>query len=84
MDRAAQGRALQLGAQLVRDMKLDLSGLTTLTECASGPYAFTAVIARLAGAEVHAVGRDSRFGAHADNERVMLTRNETSTALRLS
>ncbi len=71
MDEATQERALQLGTQLVRDMKLDLSGLAVLTECASGPYAFTAVMARLAGAEVHAVGRDSRFGAHADNERLL-------------
>lgn len=73
MDEAAQERALQLGAQLVREMKLDLSGLMVLTECASGPYAHTAVIARLAGAEVHAVGRDSRFGTHADNERLLRT-----------
>lgn len=46
---------------------LDLSGMTVLTEAASGAYAATPVIAALAGAErVHAVGRDTAYGMVAE------------------
>ena len=42
---------------------LDLSGLTVLTEAASGPYVVTPLLAALAGArQVFAVTRDSRWG----------------------
>jgi hypothetical protein len=54
-------------------LHLDLSGLTVLTEAASGPYVCTPVIAALAGAEhVLAVTRDSRY-ASADTV-ISLTR----------
>ncbi|MBS3652127.1 hypothetical protein KEU06_26365 [Pseudaminobacter sp. 19-2017] len=47
--------------------ELDLSGLTVLTEAASGAYATTAVIAAMAGAEkVNAFVRPSRYGSVAD------------------
>jgi len=43
-------------------LALDLSGLTVLTEAASGPYVVTPVIAALAGAaRVIALTRDSRY-----------------------
>jgi hypothetical protein len=43
---------------------LDLSGLTVLTEAASGAYASTAVIAAIAGAaKVYARACDSRYGS---------------------
>jgi hypothetical protein len=59
------------GRRVVRDIRralaeleLDLSGATVLTEAATGPFAATAVIASLAGAEsVHAVARPSRHGS---------------------
>lgn len=45
---------------------LDLSGLTVLTEAASGAYVVTPVIAALAGANVIAVTADSRYGRAVD------------------
>lgn len=42
---------------------LDLSGLSVVTEAATGPYASTAVLAALAGATVTALTRDSRYGS---------------------
>ena len=46
---------------------LDLTGLTVLTEAASGPYLATPVLAALAGAErVIAVTRDSRWATAAE------------------
>jgi hypothetical protein len=49
--------------------ELDLSGLTILTEAASGAYATTAVIAAMAGAErVYAFARPSRHGSVAEVE----------------
>jgi hypothetical protein len=44
-------------------MKLDLSGITVLTEVATGPFVLTPLIAAAAGADVIAVTRDSRYGA---------------------
>lgn len=45
-------------------LELDLSGLTVLTEAASGPYVVTPVIAALAGAKrVIALTRDSRYAS---------------------
>jgi hypothetical protein len=54
--------------KLIRDaiavLELDLSGLTVLTEAASGPYVVTPIIAALAGAErVLALTRDSRYAS---------------------
>jgi hypothetical protein len=44
-------------------LELDLSGLTVLTEAASGPYVVTPIIAALAGAaRVFAVTRAARYG----------------------
>ncbi len=46
---------------------LDLTGLTVVTEAATGAYAVTAVIAAMAGARVHAVARDTeRHGSFED------------------
>ena len=48
-------------------IKLDLAGLSVLTEAATGAYAVTPVIAALAGAkEVVAYTKDSRFGKAED------------------
>jgi hypothetical protein len=59
-------RLAGLVRQAVIRCELDLSGLTVLTEAASGAYATTCVAAAVAGArQVHAVARDSRFGTVA-------------------
>ncbi|WP_416916222.1 MAG: hypothetical protein ACMUJJ_05310 [Roseicyclus sp.] len=58
-----QARMVRLCRKAVSDMTLDLSGLRVLTEAATGPFAATATIAALAGAEVVAVSRDSRWGS---------------------
>lgn len=53
---------------LIRDLSLDLTGLTVLTECASGGYAYTPLIALAAGAKkVIATGNDSRYGLFLEN-----------------
>lgn len=52
---------------------LDLSGLTVVTEAATGAYACTAPIAAMAGARVHAVARDTRrYGRFEDAARATM------------
>ncbi|MGL4596334.1 MAG: hypothetical protein ACRCYO_02325, partial [Bacteroidia bacterium] len=65
----ATTRALQRIQTLIQRLNLDLSGLTVLTECASGAYTYTAVMAAMAGADVIAVGRDSSYGKFDDNKK---------------
>ena len=49
--------------KIVNRTKLNLSGLTIITECATGIYACTPIIALLAGArQVICFGKDSRYG----------------------
>lgn len=53
--------------------ELDLSGLTVLTEAATGAYATTAVMAAMAGADrVYALAKSSRHGTGADVESEVL------------
>lgn len=54
---------------IVDQVALDLTGITVLTEAATGAYAVTPVIAALAGARVTAFTRASRFGTVADVRR---------------
>lgn len=57
-------RLLRLMEEAIRFLDLDLSGLTVLTEAASGPYAAMPLIAALAGAnQVLALTRDSRYAS---------------------
>lgn len=59
-------RLVALMERTIAATGLDLSGLTVLTEAATGAYAVTPVIAALAGAaRVHAVARPSRHGSVA-------------------
>lgn len=44
-------------------LELDLSGFKVITEAGTGPYAVTASLAALAGAEVDAVANDADFGS---------------------
>lgn len=55
-------RVYRLIKDAVRRMSLDLSGLTVLTEAASGVYVVTSLAAALAGAKVIAVTKNSRHG----------------------
>jgi hypothetical protein len=60
--RVDERRALRLADAFIGHYDLDLSGLTVLTEAASGPYLFTPLLAARANAEcVHAWTRDSRW-----------------------
>jgi hypothetical protein len=63
----APARLLALMREAVDQSGLDLSGMTVLTEAATGAYCVTPVIAALAKAErVHAVTRTSRYGSVAE------------------
>ncbi len=60
-------RCQRLAEFSIGSVGLDLSGLVVLTEAATGPYALTAPLAAMAGAEqVVALSRDSRFGSRAE------------------
>ncbi|MBX6311396.1 MAG: hypothetical protein IRY99_00505 [Isosphaeraceae bacterium] len=61
----------QISAAVER-LQLNLSGWRVLTEAATGPYAVTPILAALAGAEVIAFTRESRYGT------VRQVRQETS------
>jgi hypothetical protein len=50
----------------VNRLNLDLTGKVVLTEAATGAYIVTPVIAALAGAEVYAYTRDTKYGSVAD------------------
>ena len=60
----ANDRLVRLARAAIDRLRLDLDGITVLTEAASGAYGTTAVIAAMAGADqVYAVARDNRFGS---------------------
>lgn len=57
-------RVRRLIGEALDKFKLNLKGLTVLTEAASGSYTFTPIIAALAGAgKVHAVTKDSQYAS---------------------
>jgi hypothetical protein len=68
---ADTNRAIHIAKRTIAKLKLNLSGLTVLTECASGGYIFTPVIARLAGARVFCVGKNSHYGLLKDNKKLL-------------
>lgn len=70
---------------LIQRHKLDLSGLTVLTEAASGSYLYTPIMAAMAGAEkVIAVAADSRYAKAADViENTMLAAREVGVEKRI-
>lgn len=56
-------RGFRLMHSAIKRFNLDLSGLTVLTEAASGNYVYTPLIAALANAEkVYAITADSKYG----------------------
>jgi hypothetical protein len=54
-------------ARRIRSCALDLGGWTVATECANSAYAATAAAALAAGAEVWALGRDTRWATVAES-----------------
>ncbi|HVN28765.1 MAG TPA: hypothetical protein VMT64_09785, partial [Candidatus Binataceae bacterium] len=65
---------IDLCREAIRRCELDLSGLTILTEAASGAYAATAILAAMAGAtRVFALARDSRYGSVAQVTEELMT-----------
>lgn len=63
---SAPYRTLRLMSETNKRFGLDLTGLTVLTEAASGPYLVTPVLAALAGARVFAFTSDSSYASSAD------------------
>lgn len=59
-------RLARIARQAVAECGVDLSGVRVLTEAATGPYVVTPVLAALAGAEVDAVTRTTRYGTVAE------------------
>lgn len=60
---ASPGRIAQLCRAAVARCSLDLRGRQVVTEAASGAYVVTSVLAALAGADVTALTRASRYGS---------------------
>jgi hypothetical protein len=59
-------RARRITEEVVTSLALDLRGKIVLTEAATGPFAVTASIAAVAGAQVEAVAADSSYGSYAE------------------
>ena len=55
-------RLVALMKDMVRSLELDLSDKVVITEAASGAYVVTPILAAIAGAQVYAFGRDSKYG----------------------
>ena len=55
--------------EAVKRLELDLSGKVVLTEAASGPYVVTAALAAVAGAQVFAYTKSTRYGSIDDVKR---------------
>ncbi len=66
-------RVRTLIKEAIQRMELDLTGMTVLTEAASKNFVVTPIIAALAGAEVYAITKDSRFGAASDIKEYTMT-----------
>lgn len=54
---------------IIKKLQLDLRGLIIVTECASSAYAYTTVMAALAGGKVYSVGKDSDYGRFVENKK---------------
>lgn len=62
-------RNIQFVNKIIETLNISLENLTILTECASGPFAYTPVVALLAGANVISLGRDTRYGTFEENKK---------------
>jgi len=59
-------REYRLIQEAIAKFRLDLHGLSVITEAASGPFVWTPLIAACAGAHVCAVGHSSHYGSFAN------------------
>jgi hypothetical protein len=59
-------RLVRLMSAAIDRCRLDLNGLTVLTEAASGPYVVTPVLAAMAGADVHALAAPTSYATAAE------------------
>ncbi len=67
-----QLRIYRLIQSAIKDFRLNLKGMTVLTEAASGAFVVSPIIAALAGADkVFAIGRDSKYGKFNDVRRYL-------------
>jgi hypothetical protein len=56
-------RLVRLVSEAINRCRLDLSGLTVLTEAASGAYAVTPILAAMAGADVYALAAGTAYAS---------------------
>jgi hypothetical protein len=63
-------RLMRLMQTAIERCDLDLTGLTVLTEAASGPYVVTPVLAAMAGANVYALAADNGYSSSDEIRRV--------------
>src|SRR5436190_23028524 len=59
-------RLQRLCVAAIQELSLDLTGARVLTEAASGSFVVTPLLAALAGGQVDAVARDSKYGRAED------------------
>ena len=70
---------IHVAKSLIEKFKLDLNCIKVLTECASKGYAYTPIIAGIAGAKsITAVGSDSSYGLFENNAKNILKIAETA------
>ena len=63
-------RLIRLMSEAIDRCRLDLSGLTVLTEAANGAYVVTPVIAAMAGADVYALAAGTAYASSAEIEKL--------------
>jgi hypothetical protein len=78
-------RLVVLMRRAIGECRLDLAGAVVLTEAATGPYVVTPVLAALAGAEVIAWTRPTRYGGVAEvREQTMALARRVGVADRIT
>lgn len=65
-------RLVRLMRATLERCSLDLSDLTVLTEAATGPYAVTAILAAMAGANVYALASPTGYATSEELERIAM------------
>lgn len=63
-------RLIRLMSAAIDRCSLDLSGLTVLTEAASGAYVVTPVLAAMAGADVYAIATGNAYASSAELQKL--------------
>ncbi len=59
-------REFRLIKEAIKNFELNLSGITVLTEAASGNFVWTPIIAALSGAKVLAYSKDSKYASYRE------------------